>query len=144
MKIAAVSEDGTTISHHFGRAPFFVVVTVEEGKITARETREKTGCHPGGHGDHEHGGDHHHHHHHHHHHGTQGHGTAPHAQHRHTGMAAAISDCEAVLARGMGTGAYQGMTASGLRPIITDIATIDEAVQAYLEGRIVDHIERLH
>jgi predicted Fe-Mo cluster-binding NifX family protein len=29
MKIAAVSEDGITISQHFGRAPFYIVVTVE-------------------------------------------------------------------------------------------------------------------
>ena len=27
MKIAAISDDGTTISQHFGRAPFYVVVT---------------------------------------------------------------------------------------------------------------------
>jgi predicted Fe-Mo cluster-binding NifX family protein len=59
-------------------------------------------------------------------------------------MAAVISDCEAVLSRGMGTGAYQGMQASGIRPIITDIASIDEAVAAYLEGHMVDHTERLH
>ncbi len=36
MKIAAVSEDGVTISQHFGRAPFYVVVTVEDGKIVAQ------------------------------------------------------------------------------------------------------------
>lgn len=35
VKIAAVSEDGVTISQHFGRAPFYVVVTVEEGKVVA-------------------------------------------------------------------------------------------------------------
>jgi hypothetical protein len=27
---------------------------------------------------------------------------------------------------------------------VTDIAGIDEAVQAYLEGGLVDHSERLH
>jgi predicted Fe-Mo cluster-binding NifX family protein len=43
MKIAAVSDDGTTISAHFGRAPFYVVVTVEDGRIVARETRDKMG-----------------------------------------------------------------------------------------------------
>ena len=36
MKIAAVTEDNITISQHFGRAPFYVVVTVENGKIVAR------------------------------------------------------------------------------------------------------------
>ena len=43
MKIAAVSEDGMTISQHFGRAPFYVVVTVEDGKIVSREKRDKMG-----------------------------------------------------------------------------------------------------
>ena len=43
MKIAAVSEDGVTISQHFGRAPFYVVVTVEDGKIVSREKRDKMG-----------------------------------------------------------------------------------------------------
>ncbi len=43
MKIAAVSGDGITISEHFGRAPFYVVVTVEDGKIVSRERRDKMG-----------------------------------------------------------------------------------------------------
>jgi predicted Fe-Mo cluster-binding NifX family protein len=59
-------------------------------------------------------------------------------------MAAAIADCQVLLARGMGAGAYESMRQSGIRPIITDIASIDEAVQAYLAGRLVDHTEWLH
>ena len=43
MKIAAVSDDGTTISQHFGRAPFYVIITVEKDKIVAREKRDKLG-----------------------------------------------------------------------------------------------------
>ena len=57
---------------------------------------------------------------------------------------AAIADCQVLLARGMGSGAYEGMKQAGIRPIVTDIANIDEAVQAYLSGRAVDHTERLH
>jgi predicted Fe-Mo cluster-binding NifX family protein len=45
MKIAAITEDGTTISQHFGRAPLYVVVTVEDGKIVNKETRNKAGHH---------------------------------------------------------------------------------------------------
>jgi hypothetical protein len=45
IKIAAVTDDGKTISPHFGRATKYVVITVEEGKITAREVREKAGHH---------------------------------------------------------------------------------------------------
>ncbi len=45
MKIAAISEDGINISQHFGRAPLYIVVTVEDGKIVNKETRAKTGHH---------------------------------------------------------------------------------------------------
>ena len=43
MKIAAVTEDSITISQHFGRAPMYLVVTVEDGRIVSRETRDKLG-----------------------------------------------------------------------------------------------------
>ena len=135
MKIAAVSEDGATISQHFGRAPFCVIVTVEDGKIVSRETRDKMGHaqfagEP--HAKEALGGD------------LRGHGFDPAAQSRHTHMAAAISDCQVLLTRGMGAGAYESMKGAGIRPIVTDIVSIDEAVQAYIEGRLVDHTEELH
>ena len=41
MKIAAISEDGTTISQHFGRAPYYLVITVEDGKVVSKEKRDK-------------------------------------------------------------------------------------------------------
>ena len=40
--------------------------------------------------------------------------------------------------------AYESMRAANIRPIITDIAKIDDAVGAYLNGKLVDHVERLH
>lgn len=135
MKIAAVSEDGVTISQHFGRAPFYIVVTVEDGKIISREKRDKLGhAHFAGepHAEETHGPD------------PRGHGFDPAAQNRHVRMAAAIADCQVLLARGMGAGAYQSMEQAGIRPIVTDISNIDAAVHAYLAGDIVDHAERLH
>jgi hypothetical protein len=36
------------------------------------------------------------------------------------------------------------MQQRGIRPVVTDIALIDEAVQAYVDGRIVDRVDRLH
>ncbi len=76
MKIAAVSEDGVTISQHFGRAPFYVVVTVEDGKIIAHEKRDKMGHAQFGGETHEesHGQD------------PRGHGFDPAAQDRHARM----------------------------------------------------------
>lgn len=135
MKIAAVSEDGVTISQHFGRAPFYVVVTVEDGKIVAREQRDKMGhAQFAGetHSEEGHGAD------------SRGHGFDPAAQSRHARMAAAIADCDGLLARGMGAGAYYSMEQAGIRPVITDIVEIEEAVKAVISGQIVDHTERLH
>jgi predicted Fe-Mo cluster-binding NifX family protein len=123
-----------TISQHFGRAPFYIVVTVEDGKIVSREQRDKMGHaqfagEP--HSEESHGAD------------RRGHGFDPAAQNRHTCMAAAIADCDVLLARGMGTGAYYSMEQAGIRPVVTDIAKIDEAIHAFVPGDIVDHIERL-
>ena len=44
MKIAAITEDGKTISLHFGRALSYLVLTVEEGVITQREIAGEAGA----------------------------------------------------------------------------------------------------
>jgi predicted Fe-Mo cluster-binding NifX family protein len=63
---------------------------------------------------------------------------------KHLRMAQAIDDCEVLLCRGMGMGAYESMKVAGIRPVVTDMEGIDEAVKAYVEGRIVDYVDRLH
>lgn len=72
------------------------------------------------------------------------HGHGREAQSRHTEMITPIRDCQVVLSRGMGWGAYERLKAYNITPIITDIADIEEAVRAYLDGTIIDHTERLH
>jgi len=135
MKIAAVSEDGITISQRFGRAPYYLVVTVENGAIVSREKRDKMGHAQFANEPHAHDS---------HWADARGHGFDPASQSRHETMASAIADCELLLAGGMGAGAYESMRAANIRPIITDIAKIDDAVGAYLNGKLVDHVERLH
>ena len=44
----------------------------------------------------------------------------------------------------MGAGAYESLRSANIRPMVTDISNIDDAVRAYLDGRLVDHTERLH
>jgi predicted Fe-Mo cluster-binding NifX family protein len=116
VKIAAITEDGQTISQHFGRAPYYIVFTIENGKIASREQLEKLG--------HSHfasevhdESDHHNH--------SQGHGFDAAAQVRHADMMKAISDCEILLAGGMGNGAYMSLKAANIKPVITDILNID-------------------
>lgn len=132
MKIAAVTDDGKTISMHFGRAEYYLVCTIEDGQIAERELREKMGHrHFAGHGHEEK-------------HDPRGHGFGKGAADRHTGMIASITDCEALLVRGMGRGAYIALEEANIRPIVTDIELIEEAVQAYVDGDIVDHTDKLH
>ncbi len=134
-KIAAVTDDGKTISQHFGRAQHYLVCTVEDGRITKTELREKVSHHHGHGHDHDHDHDHGH---------GQGHGQGSGAEAKHNQMLASITDCEALLARGMGRGAYQSLANAGIRPVVTDIRAIEDAVQAYIDGSIVDHVEKLH
>jgi len=131
MKIAAITEDGVTISQHFGRAPYYAVLTVENGEIVKREMRDKLG-HVHFVGEKERLD------------ASGRHGFGPGAQDRHAWMAAAIADCQVLLCRGMGWGAHESMKQAGITPIVTDIAEIDAAVQAYLDGTIIDHREFLH
>ena len=132
MKIAAISDDEITISQHFGRAPLYMVVTVEDGKVVNKETRPKAGHHtfaahsspdlaPG-----------------------ERHGYDTGSQVRHKSMAEAISDCQVLLAGGMGWGAYEGMQGYNITPVVTDVKNIDEAVQLYLDGKLSNLVERLH
>jgi len=132
MKIAVISDDRITISQHFGRAPFYVVVTVEDDKVVGKETRDKAGHHtfaahqptdsaPG-----------------------ERHGYDAGSQARHQNMAGTISDCQVLLAGGMGWGAYESMQSYNVKPVVTDVKSIDEAVQLYLDGKLTNLMERLH
>ncbi|OGN90350.1 MAG: hypothetical protein A2Y88_08385 [Chloroflexi bacterium RBG_13_48_10] len=132
MKIAAITDDGNTISQHFGRAAYYLVATVENGQIVKRELRNKLGHAQFADQPHEAEQP------------NQPHGMDPASHNKHLQMAEAIADCEALLCRGMGMGAYQSMQTRGIRPVVTDIVTIDEAVMAYIQGNIVDQVERLH
>ena len=135
MKIAFVTEDEKNISLHFGRAPYYLVVTVEDGRAVDRELRDKLGHRQfsqEGHAEEHH---------------TQpgaGRGTDPAAHDRHIRMVEAIRDCEAVICAGMGMGAYNSMRSLNIRPIVTDLLDIDQALQAFIEGKLDDKPERLH
>ena len=132
MKIAAISEDGATISQHFGRAPLYVVLTVENGKITGKETRDKAGHHTFS--------------------GSQHPETAPGERHgydagaqsRHAAMAQSIDDCQVLLAGGMGWGAYESLKSRNIETVVTDVEDIEEAVKLYLQGKLPNLMDRLH
>lgn len=132
MKIALITDDGKTISQHFGRAQHYLVATIENGQIINREMRDKLGHSHFSNQPHEEGKP------------GQPHGMDAASHDKHLQMTEAINDCEALLCRGMGRGAYESMKARNIRPFVTDIADVDEAIMAYASGQIVDHIEKLH
>lgn len=135
MKIAVLTDDGAAVSQHFGRARFYTVLTVEGRQVLGREMVDRTDTllpvdeHPA----------------------RQGltgeidcHGTGIAAAASHLRMAQPIQDCQVLLAGGMSWSARECLLSAGIRPILTDIASVDEAVTAYLDGTIVDRVELLH
>ena len=121
-KIAIATEDGVHVSAHFGRAPYFQVVTLQDGRIVARERREKA-HHQGGH------------HEHHDHAGNDTHASD---------MVGVVRDCTAIIAGGMGSPAYAAIQSAGLTPILTDKRDIEQAAQAFASGTLVNRTERMH
>jgi len=136
MKIAVLTDDGSTVSQHFGRARCYVVLTVEEGRVLGREMVDRADSMQTLADEHQ---------------PRQGlsgeidcHGTGTAAAASHLRMVQPINDCQVLLARGMSWSARECLISVGVRPILTDIASLDEAVQAYLDGSILDHVELLH
>jgi predicted Fe-Mo cluster-binding NifX family protein len=132
MKIALITDDGQTISQHFGRAPYYLVVTIEEGKEVQREMRDKLGHNHFvslEHGEHN---------------PNERHGFDSGSHDKHTSMAQTIADCQAIICGGMGAGAYESMRQLNIRPVVTDLRKIDDAIQAYLTGSLKDRTELLH
>jgi len=153
VKIAIVTNDSRSISAHFGRARRYLVLTVEQGAVVAREEREKPA--------------HSHSHHHHDHDQHDGHDHDQHDGHDHEPLgvsialtatapdpatidpghntaAELIADCTVVLSRGMGKGMYANLERTGVRPVLTTIVLIDEAVAAFLAGTLEEHPELVH
>ena len=121
VKIAIPTDDGETISAHFGRAPFFVVVTLNEGEAPQFEKRSKAY-----HGSTEHTPE------------------ADHHGHDHHPMFAPIADCQVLLAGGMGQPAYDHAAAAGLEVLMTGEKSITAAVDTYRSGLLVSDPRRIH
>lgn len=124
MKVAAITDDGTTISQHFGRARYYKVLTIEDGTITGEEMREKAGHHSPGRPAED----------------SDDHGSRD----WHATIASPITDCEALIVRGMGRRAYDHLQEAGLQAYVTQIADIGEAVQAYVAGDLKNYTDLLH
>ncbi len=120
MKVAVVTDDGVTVSPHFGMARHYLVYELVGGSVKGKESRDKAGHVLGG-----------------------GHG---HAQEMatHNTMLSNVSDCQVVIARGMGRPMYEAIRSSGKEAFITRIQSADDAVKSLAEGSLDNHTELLH
>jgi predicted Fe-Mo cluster-binding NifX family protein len=122
ITIAIATDDGKTISSHFGDARYFEVVLIKNNSVFSRERRDSPHAdtretHRLGDGKH-HGG--------------------------HRWMASTIEGISTVVARGMGESAACNLQSLGIEPILTELRTIDEAVDAVLNNTLIHRVERIH
>jgi len=142
LKVAIVTNNGQTVSQHFGRSRYYFIVTIKDEKVVDQEYRERGVGHFASGGTHEHHHDHGAEHDHDH---EAGHGYGAEAGHRHSAMAREISDCDMLVAGGMGRGAYDSFKAAGLEVVLTDYQQIDEVIGALLSGTLENkYEERTH
>jgi len=132
MKIAVVTNDGQTISQHFGRSRYYAVLMIENGEVVDRELRQ----HGVGHYNKQNTSRSHEHH-------TKDgkHGYGPEAQSRHATMAREIADCSVLIAGGMGMGAYESFKSAGLDVFLTDHQMIEDAVVEYVRGNLRNFVD---
>jgi predicted Fe-Mo cluster-binding NifX family protein len=117
MKIAVATEDGTSISAHFGRSAGFIIFDINNGVANKLEQRENIfTAHSQGMCGH-------------------GHGTGEH--HSHEAIADALKDCQAVICHGMGQRAFIDMQAKGIKAVIvSEDLSAEAAAQQYAQGRL--------
>ena len=120
-----MTDDGNTVSAHFGRAKRYLVYDVEDGEIKEKEVRDKA-AHGLGEG-HHHAGE-----------------SRPEVGVTRVAMLANVKDCGVVIARGMGRPMYEFISNSGMRVFITEVESADEAVREFADGTLDNHPELLH
>jgi predicted Fe-Mo cluster-binding NifX family protein len=121
-RIALPTDDGTTLCQHFGRARYYKVIDLTDGVVTATELRDKF-AHVCGDASLDSG--------------------LPHEE-VHKRLAEAAHGCDTVIAGGMGGGAMDALLAAGLKVIQTDMSSLDEIVEAFRTGRLVNVTEQPH
>lgn len=114
--IALPTDDGTTLCQHFGRARYYKVVELTDGKVTSSELRDKF-AHVCGDASLDSG--------------------LPHEE-VHKRLAEAAHGCDTVIAGGMGKGAMDALLAARLKVIQTDMVDLNEIVEAYRAGTFVN------
>jgi predicted Fe-Mo cluster-binding NifX family protein len=122
MKIAVPSDEGQYLSQHFGRTLGFTIFEVADGQIVNQIYRPNTftGHALGQHHEHQHHGAEH----------------DDHAYHSHGRILSALSDCDVVIAGGMGQRLYIDLTDAGKKVFITTQRETRKAVEMFLTDEL--------
>lgn len=130
MKVAVASNDGRTISAHFGRSRGFVIFEVNDGEVRQAGYLENTftGHALGHHHEHAHhsGGGYHQHH------------------HSHRGILEALQDVDVVISHGMGWRIYEDLKSAGKQVFVTEETDVEKAVKMYAEGKLTNLDDLIH
>ena len=114
LRIAFITDDGLSISAHFGKAPSYRVFSVTDGHVADLGTRPKPY-----------------------------HGANDQPATTHGDMFAPISDCQVLVAGGMGTPAWQSARQAGLEVILAG-GEIEAALKAFVRGELTSDERRVH
>lgn len=123
MRIAIASDDGKIVSGHLGRCAGFAIYDIQEGSATKVEFREniftphKTGNF------------------------EENHPPRSHQNGKHDALLSALSDCQMVVARGMGPRIYQDLASAGIKGLVTDIPMVEEAAERLASGEEIPEVE---
>jgi len=117
MRIAVPTNDGTSISEHFGRSAAFLIFETENGKIKSHRLKNNAGKHSHPRGEH------------------KDPSTGVHS-HDHAGILTTLEGCEMVICAGMGHGAAEALKGRGMQIVFAAPGPADETVAAYLDGKL--------
>jgi len=120
-RVAVATDDGKTISAHPARAKYFEIITISDGKITDRVRITKE-IHDAL--------------------NVEGEKSSLNGKNKH--IIPAFPECTHMIARGIGSNAYHRLLRLDIHPILTDIHSIDEAINAFILGSIISHTNRIH
>ncbi len=116
-KIAIASDDGISISSHFGRTKGFVIFEIVDKEIKGREYRLNTFT-------------------------RHAKGIMDFKGDPHSVIISALSDCKVVISHGMGRRIYEDLKRAGIEVYITDETDVEHALELYLKGELVNRPER--
>ncbi|MCL4558981.1 MAG: NifB/NifX family molybdenum-iron cluster-binding protein [Deltaproteobacteria bacterium] len=116
MKIAVASDDGKTISSHFGRTRGFAIFDIEDDKIKGSDYRDNTFT---GH--------------------AMGMVQEHHSHNHHSLIIEALSDCTVVISHGMGRMLYDDLKSAGMEVFVTDETDAGRAVALFIADKLTDN-----